>query len=86
MFNPDPIDISFLPCVCLWQISQIQTCLRVVVGHGCVSISPAFNRSSASDPVGLHGHLAQIHNLLYVSLNITTILKKDKIMRREKEV
>ena len=25
------IDICFLPCICLWQISPIQTCLCVVV-------------------------------------------------------
>ena len=31
------IDICFLTYNCLWQISQIQTCLRVVVGHGLVS-------------------------------------------------
>ena len=28
----DLIDISFLVCICLWHISQIQTCLRVVGG------------------------------------------------------
>ena len=26
------IDIGFLPCICLWHISQIQTCLCVVIG------------------------------------------------------
>ena len=26
------MDICFLPCICLWQILQIQTCLCVVVG------------------------------------------------------
>ena len=26
------MDICFIPCICLWQISQIQTCLCV---HGC---------------------------------------------------
>ena len=26
------IDICFLLCICLWQISQIQTCLCVFVG------------------------------------------------------
>ena len=26
------IDICYLTCICLWQISQIQTCLRVFVG------------------------------------------------------
>ena len=31
------IDICFLTCICLWQISQIQACLRVVVGPGLVS-------------------------------------------------
>ena len=31
------IDICFLTCICLWQILQIQTCLRVVVGPGLVS-------------------------------------------------
>ena len=36
------IDIFFLTCICLWQISQIQTCFRVVVGPGLVSTSPVF--------------------------------------------
>ena len=35
-------DICLLTCICLWQISQIQTYLRVVVGPGLVSTSPAF--------------------------------------------
>ena len=52
------IDI-FLTCICVWQISQIQTCLRVVVGSGLVSTSPAFMRSLASHPTGPHGRLAQ---------------------------
>ena len=46
------IDICFLPCICLWHISQIQTCLCLVVGPGFVSTSPAFMRSSASHPAG----------------------------------
>ena len=53
------IDICFLTCICLWQISQIQPCLRVVVGPGLVSTSPAFMRSIASHPAGPHGRLAQ---------------------------
>ena len=53
------IDICFLPYICLWQISQIQTCLRVVVRSGFVSILPAFMRSSDSHPAGSHGWLAQ---------------------------
>ena len=44
------IDICFLPCIGMRQISQIQTCLRVVVGPGFVSTSPAFMRSSVSAP------------------------------------
>ena len=48
------MDICFLPCICLWQISQIQTCLCVVVWPGFVSTSPAFMRSSATHPVGPH--------------------------------
>ena len=52
------IDISFLPCICLWHISQIQTCLCVVVGPGFVSTSPAF-MSSTSHPAGPHGWLVQ---------------------------
>ena len=38
------IDICFLPCICLWQISQIQASLCVVVGPGFISTSaaPAF--------------------------------------------
>ena len=46
------MDICFLTCICLWQISQIQTCLFKVVGPGLVSTSPAFVRSSASHPAG----------------------------------
>ena len=46
------INICFLTCICLWQISQIQTCLRVVVVPGLVSTSPAFMRSITSHPAG----------------------------------
>ena len=49
----------FLTCICMWQISQINTCLRVVVGPGLVSTSPAFMRSIASHPAGQHVRLAQ---------------------------
>ena len=52
------MDICFLLCICLWQISQIQTCLCVVVEPGFVSTLPAFMRSSASHPAGPHGRLA----------------------------
>ena len=55
----DLIDF-FLPCIRLWQILQIQTCLCVVVGSGFVSTLPAFMRSNASYPAGPHGRLAQI--------------------------
>ena len=53
------MDICFLTCICLWQISQIQTCLFKVVGPGLVSTSPAFVSSSASHPAGPHGRHAQ---------------------------
>ena len=53
------IDNCFLPCICLWHISQIQTCLFVVVGPGFVSTPPAFMRSSASHPAGPHDRLVQ---------------------------
>ena len=56
------IDICFLTCICLWQIMQIQTCLRVVVGPGLVLTSPAFMRSIASHAAGPHGQLAQKSN------------------------
>ena len=50
-------------CVCcesgFLQITQIQTCLPVVVRPGLVSTSPAFMRSIASHPVGPQGRLAQ---------------------------
>ena len=52
------IGICFLTCICLWQISQIQTCLGVVVGPGLVSTSPAFMRGITIHPVGPHGRLA----------------------------
>ena len=53
------MDICFLMSICLWQISQIQTCLYVVVEPGLVSTSLAFMRSSASHPAGPHGRLSQ---------------------------
>ena len=53
------MDICFLICICLWQISQIQTRLFKVVGPGLVSTLPAFVSSSASDPEGPHGRHAQ---------------------------
>ena len=54
------IDICvFLPCIYLWQISQIQTCLCVVIGPRFVSTSSAFMRSIASYPAGPHGRPAQ---------------------------
>ena len=46
------MDICFLTCICLKQISQIQTRLCDVVGPGFVSTLPAFMRSSASRPCG----------------------------------
>ena len=49
------MDICFLSCICLWQISQIQTCLFKVVGPGLVLTSPAFVSSSASHPASPHG-------------------------------
>ena len=52
------IDICFLTCICMWQISQIHACLRVVVGPGLVLTSPAFMRSIASHPAGPHGRPA----------------------------
>ena len=48
------MDICFLTCICLWQISQIQTFLFKVVGPGLVSTSPAFVNSSGSHPAGRH--------------------------------
>ena len=48
------MDICFLTCICLWQISQIQTFLFKVVGPGLVSTSPACVSSSASHPAGPH--------------------------------
>ena len=51
--------ICSLTCICLCQISLIQTCLRVFVGPGFVSTSSAFMRSSTSHPAGAHDCLAQ---------------------------
>ena len=48
------MDICFLTCICLWQISQIQTFLFKVVGPGLVSTSPAFVSNSVSHPEGPH--------------------------------
>ena len=46
-------------CICLWQILHIQICLCVGVGPGIGSTSPAFMRSSASQPADPHEQLAQ---------------------------
>ena len=53
------MDICFLTCICLSQISQIQTFLFRVVGPGLVSTSPAFVRNSASHPADPHARHAQ---------------------------
>ena len=53
------IDICFLTCICLWQISQIQTFLCVVVGPGLDSTSSAFMRSIASHPASPPCRLAK---------------------------
>ena len=53
------MDICFLTCIYLWQISQIQTFLFKVVGPGFFSTSHAFVSSSASHPVGPYGRHAQ---------------------------
>ena len=53
------MDICFLTCICLWQISQIQTRLFNVVGLGLISTSLAFVSSSASNPAGPYGRHAQ---------------------------
>ena len=53
------MDICFLTCICLLNISQIQTGLFNVVEPGLVSTSPAFVRSSASHPASPHGWLAE---------------------------
>ena len=53
------MDICFLTCICLWQISQIQTSLLKFVRPGLVSTSPAFVSSSASHPACPHGRHAQ---------------------------
>ena len=56
-----------LPCICVWQISQIQTCWSMIVGPGFVWTSPAFTRSSASHPVVPNDRFAKI------TVNRTTI-------------
>ena len=53
------MDICFLTCICLWQISQIPIFLFRVVGPGLVSTPPAFVSNSASHPAGPHGRHAQ---------------------------
>ena len=53
------INICFIQCICLWQISQIQTSLCVVVAPGFVATSPAFMNNSASHPAVPHGRLAK---------------------------
>ena len=55
------IDICMLTGICLWQISQIQTCLGMVIGPGLVSTSPAFMRSISSHPTGPHGNRGRLN-------------------------
>ena len=52
------MDICFLTCICLLQISHIQTRLFNVIGPGLVSTSPVFVKSSASHPAGPHERIA----------------------------
>ena len=52
------INICILLCIYLWQISQIQACLCVVVRPRFVSTSPAFMRNNASHPADPHGQVA----------------------------
>ena len=59
VFNPVHLmDICFLTCICLWQISRILTRLFNVVGPRLLSTSPAMERSSTSHPAGPHDRLA----------------------------
>ena len=55
----DLIDICFLTYIFLCQISQILTCVCVIVGPGLVSTSSAFMRSISSHQAGPHGRFAQ---------------------------
>ena len=60
VFNPvAPYGYLLSACICLWQISQIQTFLFKVVGPGLVSTSPAFVSSSARHPADPHCRHAQ---------------------------
>ena len=56
------MDTCFLSCICLWKISQIQTCLCMVVGPGFFSTSPAYMRNSSSHPAGPHGRIVKNGN------------------------
>ena len=47
------MDICFLTCICLWQISKIQTLLFKMVGTGLVSTSSGFVRSSTIQMAGM---------------------------------
>ena len=69
------MDICFLTCICLWQISQIQTFLYKVVGPGLVSTSPEIVSSSASHPAwpacpknGKSGPLSHVHSAMRIIL------------------
>ena len=49
------IYICFLTCIYLWQILQIPTCLRVVVGPVLVSTSPVQTATAIMDTYGRNG-------------------------------
>ena len=61
MFNPVAPYQHLLHTVYLsvLDISEISTCLRVVMGHELISTSPAFMRTSASHPSGPNVRLAK---------------------------
>ena len=64
------MDICILTCICLWQISQIQTCLFKVVGPGLALILPSINEflSPAKDQHGFRPR----HSTTYALLQLTT--------------
>ena len=47
------IDICFIPCICLWQISKIPTCLCVVVGLGFACANNVIVAQSPSEAKSL---------------------------------
>ena len=72
------MDICFLTCICLWQISQIQTFLFKVVGPGLVSTSPQVESAVTAPPLVDCVVWSLILHFSYITMNYILMATKSK--------